>query len=55
MSLEVTTGSIPVTSDPTTVNYDARDEKIVALEIRLASLEDDFTKLTAFVNSIANK
>ena len=55
MSLEVTTGSIPATNDPTTVNYDARDEKIAALELRLTSLEDDFTKLTAFVNSIASK
>jgi hypothetical protein len=55
MSLEVTTGNIPATNDPTTVNYDARDEKIAALELRLTSLEDDFTKLTAFVNSIASK
>lgn len=55
MSLEVTTGSVPATNDPTTVNYDARDEKIAALELRLTSLEDDFTKLTAFVNNIANK
>jgi|LauGreDrversion2_6_1035139.scaffolds.fasta_scaffold22936_1 hypothetical protein len=55
MSLEVTTGSIPATNDPTTVNYDARDEKIASLELRLTSLEDDFTKLTAFVNSIASK
>lgn len=55
MSLEVTTGSIPATNDLTTVNYDARDEKIAALELRLSSLEDDFTKLTAFVNSIASK
>jgi len=55
MSSEVTAGSIPATLDPTTINYDVRDEKIAALELRLASLEDDFTKLTAFVNSIANK
>jgi hypothetical protein len=55
MSLEVTTGSIPATEDLTTISYDVRDEKIAALEVRLASLEDDFTKLTAFVNSIASK
>ena len=55
MSLEVHAGSIPATNDLTTVNYDVRDEKIAALEVRLSSLEDDFTKLTAFVNNIANK
>jgi hypothetical protein len=55
MSLEVQTGNMPITTDPTTVYFDARDEKIAALELRLASLEEDFTKLTAFVNSIANK
>jgi len=55
MSLEVQSGNMPITTDPTTVYFDARDEKIAALELRLASLEEDFTKLTAFVNSIANK
>jgi hypothetical protein len=55
MSLEVQTGNMPITTDPTTVYFDVRDEKIAALELRLASLEEDFTKLTAFVNSIANK
>jgi len=51
----VTTGNMPATPDNTTVYYDARDEKIASLELRLQSLEDDFTKLTAFVNNIANK
>jgi hypothetical protein len=55
MSLEVQSGNMPITTDPTTVYFDARDEKIAALDLRLASLEEDFTKLTAFVNSIANK
>ena len=55
MSLEVQSGNMPITTDPTTVYFDAGDEKIAALELRLASLEEDFTKLTAFVNSIANK
>jgi hypothetical protein len=50
-----TSGNMPATQDDTTVYFDARDAKIASLELRLQSLEDDFTKLTAFVNSIANK
>lgn len=55
MSLKVTTGNIAATSDCTTVSYDTRDVKIAALELRISLLEDDFIKLTAFVNSIASK
>ncbi len=56
MHMEFTTsGNMPATQDDTTVYFDARDAKIASLELRLQSLEDDFTKLTAFVNSIANK
>lgn len=51
----VTTGNMPATQDVTTTYFDARDAKIAALELRLESLENDFTKLTAFVNSIASK
>jgi len=46
-----TSGNAPATQDVTTVYYDAQ---IAALELRLQSLEDDFIKLTAFVNSIAH-
>lgn len=52
MCMEFTTsGNAPATQDVTTVYYDAQ---IAALELRLQSLEDDFIKLTAFVNSIAH-
>lgn len=52
-----TSCTIPATKDNTVVYYDAEEHEIRIrdLEARLASLENDFDKLTAFVNSINSR
>lgn len=54
---ETTTGIVTATQDDTVVHVDVSDTdyRIAALETRLASLEEDFSKLTAFVNTIYSK
>lgn len=50
-------GNIPATQDETVMFFDASgsEQKIAELQVRLASLEEDFSKLTAFVNLINDK
>jgi len=52
-----TSTTIPATKDNTVVYFDAEDHetRIRDLESRITSLENDFDKLTAFVNTINNR
>lgn len=52
---ETFTGTIPSTKEWSNTSIEHSYEKISQLESRLASLEEDFIKLTAFVNIINSK
>lgn len=54
---ETISGSIPAINQETVSYHDmsGTDQKIAELQIRLSSLEEDFSKLTAFVNTINSK
>lgn len=54
---DVISGNIPATQDDTVVDFSvtSNEQKVAELEVRLASLEEDFSKLTAFVNSINDR